>query len=40
LPPSPARALHALPLKGRNGAAVFIAWQLEDKVVVERLRWR
>jgi hypothetical protein len=40
LPPSPARALHTLPLKGRNGAAVFIAWQLEDKVVVERLRWR
>jgi hypothetical protein len=40
LPPSPAIALHALPLKGRNGAAVFIAWQLEDKVVVERLRWR
>jgi hypothetical protein len=40
LPLSSARALHALPLKGRNGAAVFIAWQLEDKVVVERLRWR
>ncbi len=40
LPPSPARALHALPLKGRNGAAVFVVWQLEDKVVVERLRWR
>ena len=39
-PPSPARALHALPLKGRNGAAIFIVWELEDKVVVERLRWR
>jgi hypothetical protein len=40
LPPSPARALHALPLKGRNGAAVFVVWQLEDKVVVEWLKWR
>jgi hypothetical protein len=40
LPLSSAIALHTLPLKGRNGAAFFIAWQLEDKVVVERLRWR
>jgi len=40
LPPSPARFLHALPLKGRNGAAIFIVWELEDKAVVERLRWR
>jgi hypothetical protein len=39
-PLSSAIALHTLPLKGRNGAAFFIAWQLEDKVVVERLRWR
>jgi len=41
LPPSPAGALHdALPLKGRNGAAIFVVWELEDKSVVERLRWR
>jgi len=41
LPPSPAGALHdALPLKGRNGAAIFIVWELEDKAIIERLRWR
>ena len=40
LPPSPARALHALPLKSRSGAAIFVMWDMEDKVVVERLRWK
>jgi len=40
LPPSPARALHALPLKSRNEVAIFVVWDMEDKVVVERLRWR
>jgi len=40
LPPSPAKVLHALPLKGRNGAAIFVVWGMENKAVVERLRWR
>jgi len=40
LPPSPAKVLHALPLKGRNGTAIFIVWELEDKAIIERLRWR
>jgi len=40
VPPSPAVSTCALPLQTHSGAALFVLWWTNDKMLLERIRWR